>query len=75
MANHEAINSMKQTKKLGPKYRLKHPMPRNVMLSAEHADKARRIGRGNLSAGVRLAVEEYKEAQGASSDDHVRGGA
>jgi len=54
---------MKQTKKLGPKHRLEHPMPRNVMLSAEHAEKTRRIGRGNLSAGVRKAVEEYKDDQ------------
>ncbi len=68
---------MKQTKKLGPKYRLDNAMPRNVMLSAEHVEKARRIGRGNLSAGVRKAVEEYKEAQDATtartSDDRGMG--
>jgi len=51
---------MKQTKKLGPKHRLEHPMPRNVMLSAEHAEKARQIGGGNMSAGVRKALEKYK---------------
>lgn len=63
MINQDGTESMKQTKKLGPKYRLENAMPRNVMLSAEHAEKARRIGRGNLSAGVRKAVEEYKDDQ------------
>jgi len=51
---------MKQTKKLGPKHRLEHPMPRNLMLTEEVIDKARRIGKGNLSAGVRKAVMCYE---------------
>ena len=54
---------MKPTKKIGPKHQLVNPMPRNLMLTEEVIEKARRIGRGNLSAGVRKAVEEYKDDQ------------
>jgi len=53
----------KPTKKIGPKHQLVNPMPRNLMLTEEVIDKARRIGNGNLSAGVRKAVMEYKEIE------------
>jgi len=48
----------KTTNKLGPKTR-HYAIPRNVMLTEEIIEKARRIGKGNLSAGVRKAVTEY----------------
>src|SRR5690625_5108718 len=52
-------NSMtKPTHKIGPKHKLVNPMPRNLMLTEAVIDKARRIGNGNLSAGVRMAVTE-----------------
>lgn len=54
---------MKQTQKIGPKHQLVNPMPRNLMLTEAVIDKARRIGKGNLSAGVRRAVTEYKEME------------
>ena len=54
---------MKQTEKIGPKHQLVNPMLRNLMLTEEVIDKARRIGKGNLSAGVRKAVTEYKEKE------------
>lgn len=50
---------MKPTQKIGPKHQLVNPMPRNLMLTEEVIDKARRIGKGNLSAGVRKAVMEH----------------
>ena len=53
--------NMKPTKKIGPKHQLVNPMPRNLMLTEEVIDKARRIGKGNLSAGVRKAVTEYPQ--------------
>lgn len=31
----------------------------NIMLSDAVADKARKLGNGNLSAGIRKALEEY----------------
>jgi len=61
----------KQTQKLGPKHQLVSPMPRNLMLTEAVIDKARRIGKGNLSAGVRKAVMEYPQgaATAHTSDD------
>ena len=61
---------MKPTKKIGPKTR-HYAIPRNVMLTEEVIDKARRIGKGNLSAGVRKAVMEYPQdtATAHTSDD------
>jgi len=47
-------------KKRGPKPRLADAIPRNIMLTNELAEKARQIGGGNMSAGVRKALEEYK---------------
>jgi len=52
---------MKPTKKIGPKHQLVSPKPRNLMLTEAVIDKARRIGKGNLSAGVRKAVMEYPQ--------------
>lgn len=52
---------MKPTKKIGPKHQLVNPMPRNLMLTEEVIDKARKIGKGNLSAGVRKAVSEHDD--------------
>jgi len=62
---------MKPTKKIGPKHQLVNPMPRNVMLTEEVINKARRIGKGNLSAGVRKAVTEYPQdaTTARTSDD------
>jgi len=34
---------------------------RNITLSDALAEKARRIGAGNLSEGIRLALEQYRE--------------
>ena len=53
-------------KKRGPKPRLVDAIPRNIMLTAELAEKARQIGGGNMSAGVRKALEEYKTSDGHS---------
>ena len=63
----------KPTQKIGPKHQLKNPMPRNLMLTEEVIDKARRIGKGNLSAGVRKAVEEYPQdtTTARTSDDQA----
>jgi hypothetical protein len=33
----------------------------SVTIDAETIDRARRIGRGNLSGGIRVAVKNYKE--------------
>lgn len=52
---------MKPTQKIGPKHQLVNPMPRNLMLTEAVIDKARKIGNGNLSAGVRKAVTEYPQ--------------
>jgi len=62
---------MKPTKKIGPKHQLVNPMPRNLMLTEAVINKARRIGKGNLSAGVRKAVMEYPQdaTTGRTGDD------
>lgn len=67
--------NMKPTQKIGPKHRLVNPMPRNLMLTAEVIDKARRIGKGNLSGGVRKAVMEYPQdaTTARTSDDRGAG--
>ena len=44
----------------GPKTRIKNRRTINISLSAEHSDKARKIGLGNTSAGVRRALDEYE---------------
>ena len=51
-------------KKRGPKPKLVDALPRNIMLTTELVEKARRIGGGNMSAGVRKALEEHKPAGG-----------
>jgi len=69
-------NSMtKPTQKIGPKHKLVNPMPRNLMLTEAVIDKARRIGKGNLSAGVRKAVTEYPQdaTTARTSDDRGAG--
>lgn len=63
MINNLDSKRMKQTEKLGPKFRLENPTPRNIMLTAALVEKAREIGKGNLSAGVRRAVEEYDDKE------------
>ena len=46
----------------GPKPLYDAPMTRrNVMLDDETVDKARRIGAGNLSDGIRIAVRKVRE--------------
>lgn len=53
---------MNERKPAGPKPKLKNARAVNLMLTDETIEKARAIGRGNVSAGVRKAVEEYKDA-------------
>lgn len=50
---------MNERKPAGPKPKLKNPRAVNLMLTDETIEKARTIGRGNVSAGVREAVEKY----------------
>lgn len=48
----------------GPKPIHDVPMTRrNVMLDDETVDKARRIGEGNVSEGIRIAVRKTKEGK------------
>lgn len=44
----------------GPKTRILNRRTINISLSAEQIEKARKIGRGNTSAGVRKALDEYE---------------
>lgn len=45
----------------GPKPRLENRRSINVSLTDDLIERAREIGRGNISAGVRLALEAYRE--------------
>lgn len=53
---------MKERKPAGPKPTIKNRRIINLSLGEDVVEKARSIGRGNVSAGVRKAVEEYKDA-------------
>lgn len=44
----------------GPKTRIHNRRTINISLAADQIDKARKIGRGNTSAGVRAAIDEYE---------------
>lgn len=52
---------MNERKPSGPKPKLKNPRAVNLMLTDETIEKARTIGRGNVSAGVREAVDKHEE--------------
>lgn len=47
----------------GPKTRIENRRMINISLAAEQIDKARKIGRGNTSAGVRAAIDKYEEQE------------
>lgn len=47
-------------KPAGPKTKIQNRRTINISLAAEHIEKARRIGLGNTSAGVRRAIDEYE---------------
>jgi hypothetical protein len=42
-------------------------------LTATHARFARRIGDGNLSEGIRIAIEHYEECDAAQKEKAERG--
>lgn len=44
----------------GPKTRIPNRRTINISLAADQIEKARKIGRGNTSAGVRTAIDEYE---------------
>lgn len=50
----------KPRKPAGPKTRIKNRRTINISLAAEQIEKARKIGLGNTSAGVRRAIDEYE---------------
>lgn len=52
---------IKPRKPAGPKIKIANRRLVNVSLGGIHEEKARRMGKGNLSAGLRLAVEAYQE--------------
>lgn len=47
-------------KSRGPKTKLVNRRCTNVTLTDAHIEKAKQLGRGNTSAGIRLALEQYK---------------
>lgn len=55
---------MKQEKKTripaGPKTKIINRRTINISLAAEQIEKARKIGLGNTSAGVRAAIDGYE---------------
>ena len=44
----------------GPKTRIKNRRTTNISLAAEQIEKARKIGLGNTSAGIRTMIDEYE---------------
>lgn len=53
-------NENKPRKTAGPKTRIPNRRTINISLAAEQIMKARKIGLGNTSAGVRRALDEYE---------------
>lgn len=49
---------------VGAPKRIHDVLRTNIYLSKADRDKAGRIGKGNASAGVRIALDEYKEEGG-----------
>lgn len=47
-------------KPAGPKKRIERRRTINVSLSDDHIERAREIGKGNISAGLREAVDKYE---------------
>ena len=61
-------------RKPGPDPNAAHRVRRMIMLSDEELDKARTLGDGNISAGVRLALAlANRRPQGAGEDVHYFG--
>lgn len=50
----------KPRKPAGPKTCIHNRRTTNISLAAEQTEKARKVGRGNISAGVRKALDEYE---------------
>ena len=50
----------KPRKPAGPKTRIHNRRTINISLAADQIEKARKIGLGNTSAGVRRALDEYE---------------
>ena len=50
----------KPRKTAGPKVRIPNRRTINISLAAEQIEKARKIGLGNTSAGVRRAIDKYE---------------
>lgn len=53
-------NQIKHRKPAGPKRKLVNARTINVMLTVDLIEKARQIGKGNISAAIRKVLEEYK---------------
>lgn len=50
----------KPRKTAGPKTKIQNRRTINISLAAEHIEKARNIGLGNTSAGIRRALDEFE---------------
>lgn len=50
----------KPRKPAGPKTRIQNRRTINISLAEEQIMKARKIGLGNTSAGIRAAIDEYE---------------
>lgn len=50
----------KPRKTAGPKTKIPNRRTINISLAAEQIEKARRIGLGNTSAGIRAAIDGYE---------------
>ena len=54
---------MNERKPAGPKKKMENRKIINVSLDEFHLEKAREIGRGNVSLGLRLAIESHKPVE------------
>lgn len=50
----------KPRKTAGPKTKIQNRRTINISLAAKQIEKARNIGLGNISAGVRKAIDEFE---------------
>lgn len=50
-------------KPAGPKKKMENRKIINVSLDELHLEKAREIGRGNVSLGLRMAIESHKPVE------------
>lgn len=58
---HHFINNRESTMSEEEKKKTVSANRRQVILAQEYCDKAERIGEGNKSKGIRIALDEYEE--------------